>query len=57
MQVPFKVDSGKAPRKVEIERRKRQYTEQAGQLDRLLQTEGIHFASFQFVNMVTSVYI
>ena len=34
VQVPYKVDSGNTPRKVEIERRKRQYTGQ--NIDQLL---------------------
>ena len=36
VQVPYYVDSGKTPRKVEIERRKRQYRRQACDVDSLL---------------------
>ena len=41
VQVAYKVDSGQAPRKVEIERRKRQFAEQAKNLGKLLQENGI----------------
>ncbi len=36
MQVPYKVDSGNTPRKLEIERRKRQYSKLAKDLESLL---------------------
>ena len=36
MQIPFHVDSGQTPRKVEIERRKREYAGLARDLDGLL---------------------
>ena len=36
MQIPFHVDSGQLPRKVEIERRKREYAELAADTDSLL---------------------
>ena len=36
MQIPFYVDSGKIPRKVEIERRKREYAMLAANVDSLL---------------------
>ena len=36
VQIPYKVDSGKTPRKVEMERRRRQYARQAGTIDGLL---------------------
>ena len=36
VQVPYKVDSGNTPRKLEIERRKRQYSRQAQNLESLL---------------------
>lgn len=39
MQVPYKVDSGKTPRKLEIERRKRHYAKQS--LEELLKEKGV----------------
>ena len=36
MQIPYKVDSGQTPRKVEMERRRRQYARQVGTIDALL---------------------
>ena len=39
--MPFKVDSGKTPRKLEIERRKRQYSKLAKDLDSLLTQHSI----------------
>jgi hypothetical protein len=40
IQVPYKVDSGCTPRKLEMERRKRQFTTQARNLTKLLQENG-----------------
>lgn len=37
--MPYKVDSGKTPRKLEVERRKRHYAKQS--LEELLQEKGI----------------
>ena len=45
MQVPYKVDSGMTPRKLEIERRKRQYTKSAKHLEQLLRSEGVGSSS------------
>ena len=39
-QVPYKVDSGSAPRKLEIERRKRHFTKHARDMDKLLRKNG-----------------
>lgn len=36
MQIPFHVESGKLPRKVEVERRKREYADISIRLDNLL---------------------
>lgn len=36
MQIPFHVDSGNLPRKVEVERRKREFAELADDFDSLL---------------------
>ena len=42
MHIPFKVDSGRIPRKLEIERRKRQYTKLAKEFDSLLTQHSVH---------------
>ena len=43
--MPYKVDSGMTPRKLEIERRKRQYAKSAQHLEQLLQSEGVSSSS------------
>ncbi len=51
MQIPFAVESGSLPRKVEIERRKREYTLLASNFDLLLKDMNVDSQVCSYINV------